>query len=115
LLVTVMLSGCGNTIYTYRAYGAADKIEEARKAGAEQSATYEYTLAQEHLRKAKSEAAEADYGDACELANAANDYAQRAIDKAKYRGSKGSQKPTATTEADGAANASLSISVGDQK
>jgi len=46
--------------------------------GAEQRAPYEYYFAKEHLDKAKSEAAEADYGDAYELANVALEYATRA-------------------------------------
>jgi hypothetical protein len=90
------LTGCGNALYTYRANNASEKLEEARKAGAEQRALYEYTLAQEHLRKAMTEASEADYGDAYDLAGLADDYAQRAIDKAKNR-------------------SSLSLSVGEQK
>ena len=56
-------------------------MEEARSAGAEQRAPYEYTLAKEHLDKAMSEAAEADYGDAYTLANAAYDYADQAVQR----------------------------------
>jgi hypothetical protein len=85
LLLGLSLSGCGNVLYTYRANGASSKIEEARQAGAEKTALYEYTLAQEHLSKAMSEAAEADYGDAAELAQAAEDYATLAVEKARRR------------------------------
>jgi len=70
--------GCGNVLYTVRANDAASKLEEAREMGAEQRAPYEYYFAKEHLDKAKSEAAEADYGDAYELANVALEYATRA-------------------------------------
>lgn len=86
-----LLSGCGNVLYTYRANSASSRIEEAKAAGAEKTATYEFTLAQEHLRKSMSEASEADYGDATELAGLASEYAQQAIDKAKYRTTKEEQ------------------------
>lgn len=75
------LTGCGNSLYALRANAAASKLEEARSAGAEQRAPYEYTLAKEHLDKAMSEAAEADYGDAYTLANAAYDYADQAVQR----------------------------------
>lgn len=81
----LILPGCGNVLYTYRASSASSKLEEARQAGAEKSALYEYTLARAHLDKAMSEAAEADYGDAYELAELADGYAERAIAKAKYQ------------------------------
>ncbi len=76
-------SGCGNSLYALRANAAASKLEEARNAGAEQRAPYEYTLAKEHLDKAMSEAAEADYGDAYSMADAAYDYADKAVERCK--------------------------------
>ncbi len=79
LSAAACLTGCGNTLYAFSANSAASKLEEARNAGAEQRAPYEYTLAKEHLEKAMSEAAEADYGDAYELANAAYEYAEQAV------------------------------------
>jgi len=75
------LTGCGNSLYALRANAASVKLEEAREAGAQQRAPYEYTLAEEHLNKAMSEAAEADYGDAFNLANAAYDYADQAVQR----------------------------------
>ncbi len=75
------LTGCGNSLYALRVNAAASKLEQARNAGAEQRAPYEYTLAKEHLDKAMSEAAEADYGDAYTLANAAYDYADQAVQR----------------------------------
>jgi hypothetical protein len=74
-------TGCGNSLYALRANAASVKLEEAREAGAQQRAPYEYTLAEEHLNKAMSEAAEADYGDAFNLANAAYDYADQAVQR----------------------------------
>lgn len=78
-------SGCGNVLYTIDANRAASKLEEAKQAGAERTALYEYTLAQAHLTKAMSEASEADYGDAYELARRANEYAEQAVSKARLR------------------------------
>jgi hypothetical protein len=96
------LSGCGNILYTYSANGASSKLEEARQAGAEKTALYEYTLAQEHLKKAMSEASEADYGDAYELAQLADGFADQAIDKAKRRmRARGDDKPAVDGDAEG--------------
>ena len=75
------MAGCGNSLYALRANQAASKLEEARSAGAEQRAPYEYTLAKEHLDKAMSEAAEADYGDAYSLADSAYEYADQAVER----------------------------------
>lgn len=79
------LPGCGNALYAVSASRAASKLEEARQLGAERTTPYEYTLAQEHLNKAMTEASEADYGDAFELARLANEYATQAVDKARLR------------------------------
>jgi hypothetical protein len=58
---------------------AASRVEEAKAVGAEQLAPYEYYYAKEHLEKAQEEAAEADYGDAIDLANTSEEYADKAI------------------------------------
>jgi len=78
-------SGCGNVLYEFRANDARSKLEEAREMGAEQRAPYEYYFAKEHLDKAKSEASEADYGDAYDLAKVALEYANRAVTLSKQR------------------------------
>jgi len=74
--------GCGNTLYAIQANSAAGKLEQARELGAEQSAPYEYFYAKEHLQKAQTEAAEADYSDAADLAEASAEYADKAIRRA---------------------------------
>jgi hypothetical protein len=73
------LAGCGNTLYAMQANSASGKLEEARELGAELYAPYEYFYAKEHLQKAQTEAAEADYGDAVDLAEASVEYADRAL------------------------------------
>jgi hypothetical protein len=83
IAIALCATGCGNSLYALRANAASNKLEEARNAGAEQRAPYEYTLAKEHLDKAMSEAAEADYGDAYTMADAAYDYADKAVERCK--------------------------------
>ncbi len=75
----LLATGCGHALYAVREHEASGKLEEAKELGAESRAPYEYTLAKEHLDKAMTEASEADYGDACELAQAATEYAQEAV------------------------------------
>jgi len=75
----LLLSGCGNTIYSIRINAASSKLEEARELGAERLAPYEYYIAREHLEKAQTEASEADFGDAIDLASVAEEYADKAI------------------------------------
>jgi hypothetical protein len=81
--VAFAVTGCGNMIYAVNVNAAANKIEEAKQLGAEQWAPYEYYYAKEHILKAQSEAAEADYGDAAELASISEEYAIKAIRIAK--------------------------------
>lgn len=73
------LAGCGNTMYAVAASRASAKLEEARHAGAEEDAPYEYWYAKLHLEKASSEASEADYSDAIHLAEVAEEHANKAI------------------------------------
>jgi len=72
-------TGCGNAIYAIQANSASNKVEEAHELGAEKLAPYEYYYAKEHLEKAQEEAAEADYSDAINLAEASEEYADKAI------------------------------------
>lgn len=75
-----VLCGCGNTLYAFNVNAATSKLEEARELGAEEYAPYEYTMAMEHITKAQTEAAEADYSDAAALSAAAEEYADKAIE-----------------------------------
>ncbi len=70
--------GCGNTLYAVDANSAEEKLEEARQLGAEELAPYEYYYAKAHLEKAASEAAEAEYGYASDLAEISEEYAIKA-------------------------------------
>jgi hypothetical protein len=75
--------GCGNALYAARVTQASDEVARAEQLGAATRAPYEYYYALEHLRKARTEALEADYGAAISLAEAAYDYASRAVQVAQ--------------------------------
>jgi hypothetical protein len=77
------ISGCGHVAYAIEVNSATSRIEEARQLGAEKYAPYEYYMALEHLEKARTEAAEADYGDAANLSEAAEGYAAKAVTMAR--------------------------------
>ena len=77
--LALCVAGCGNTLYAIQANSAANKIEQAKKLGAEKLAPYEYYYAVAHMEKAQSEAAEADYSDATDFAEAAEEFADKAI------------------------------------
>ncbi len=75
--------GCGNALYAVRVTQASDELARAEQLDAARKAPYEYYYALEHLRKARTEAVEADFGDATALAAIAYDYASRAIQLAQ--------------------------------
>ena len=75
----LLVSGCGNTLYAIQANAATNRLEEARELGAEKYAPYEFFYAETHLKKAQTEAAEADYSDASNFAEVAEEYAIKAI------------------------------------
>lgn len=77
--IALTATACGHVAYAIEVSSAAQKLEEARQLGAETLAPYEYYYAREHLKKAQSEAAEADYGDAIDLAAESEQYSERAI------------------------------------
>lgn len=54
-------------------------MDEATRLGADQSAPYEFYYALEHLKKARSEALEGDYGAAVRLSKIAQNSARRSI------------------------------------
>jgi hypothetical protein len=82
-LFSFVAGGCGNTLYAMQIGSASSKLEEARELGAEQYAPYEYWFALQHIEKAQSEASEADYSDAVNLAEIGEEYADKAIKLAR--------------------------------
>jgi hypothetical protein len=77
------LCGCGGLHYAIVVNAAASRVEEAKAVGAEQLAPYEYYYAKEHLEQAQIEASEASYSDAANLAEQAEQYANKAIELAQ--------------------------------
>jgi hypothetical protein len=78
-LVLPSSSGCGGIVYAVQADSASAKLEQAKELGASERAPYEYCLAREHITKAQEEASQGDYGDAIDLAELAEQYADKAI------------------------------------
>jgi hypothetical protein len=79
-LVLVGAQGCGGVYYAATVNAASSRLEEAREIGAEQLAPYEYYYAKAHLEQAQVEASEGSYGDATNFAEAADEFAGKAID-----------------------------------
>lgn len=73
-------TGCVGIVYAVKANAAASKLEQAKTLNADELAEYEYYYAKEMLLKAQEEAATADYGDAIELADISEDFADKAIE-----------------------------------
>jgi hypothetical protein len=83
VVLAPLLAGCGSAIYAVRITSASDELARAEQLGAARRAPYEYQFALEHFEKARSEALEADYGDASRLAEVAYEYARRAVQLAQ--------------------------------
>jgi hypothetical protein len=78
--LAVLLAGCGHGLFAIHERSAAVKLAEARELGAPDLAAYEYYYAEAHFEQAKREAAEADYGDAVDLAVTSERYAEKAVE-----------------------------------
>ena len=76
-------AGCGGVWYTARINTVEGKVEQAKEVGAEQYAPYEYYSAKERVLKAREEASRADYGDAVDLLDEAETFAEKAIQQAR--------------------------------
>ena len=79
LWLLLSTTGCG-MVYAVKASGASSTLEEAKTLNAEELAEYEYYYASEMLKKASEEAAEANYGDAIDFADIADEYAEKAVE-----------------------------------
>ena len=80
-LLALLALGCGPVTYINEVTRkAASDVEAARAAQADQYAPYYYTLAVEYLRKAREEAAHADYQTASRLGRNASRAARRAVE-----------------------------------
>lgn len=85
LLTWTLFVGCAPTLYTVHILPAARAVHQAEEAGAAELAPYEYHYANEHLRQAREEAADAFYQDALGHAKIAEEYGEKALDLARRR------------------------------
>ena len=82
-LLAAATGACGPVTYINEVTRrAAGDVEAARAAQADQYAPYWYTLAVEYLRKAREEAAHADYQTANRMGRTASQAARRAVEVA---------------------------------
>lgn len=78
LLAVSALAGCGPIQSTASLIDAEVALEAARAAGAQQSSTYEYTLAEAYLNKAREVSGYAQYEAATRFAAKARDLGNEA-------------------------------------
>jgi hypothetical protein len=80
LAMLVAAAACGPVGYLQQVHGRArDAVLEARRAGAQQAAPYEFTSAVEYLNKAEEEGGQAEYQVAIEYGRRSEDFAHRAL------------------------------------
>jgi len=79
LLLAVGVDACGGVRFAVVSSDAASLVEQAKNAGGERWAPYDYYYAQAHLEQARVEAEEASYSDAISLAEVARAHALLAI------------------------------------
>ena len=84
LLITLLvMTGCGPILSTKGTSDAKDALAKAEAANAAELAPYEYTLAQEYLRKADELWGHSKFGDSHTYAQKALEMANAAEEKAK--------------------------------
>ena len=86
VILSAALCGCGPSLSTSRISDAKDALASAEAANAKELAPYEYTLAQEYLRKADELWGYSQFG-------YSSDYAQKAIDMANAAEEKAKSDP----------------------
>ncbi|MBQ8035849.1 MAG: DUF4398 domain-containing protein [Proteobacteria bacterium] len=83
LVSLVLMSGCGPIMSTSRISDAKDALEKAQAVNAAEKAPYEYTMAQEYLRKADELWGYSQFGYSAEYAKKAIEMANAAEEKAQ--------------------------------
>src|SRR3954449_4999813 len=100
VLAVVPLLGCGPVEYISQVGNkAASAVSSAKLAQADRYAPYEYTAAEEYLHKAREEAGYAEYQDAIEYGQKAEDLANRARAIAVARQAEAASKSSRLTPA----------------
>lgn len=94
--LTTTLLGCGPTVSGVRIVQANISLSAAEMAGAPTAAPYEYTAAQEYLRKAREENAYSDFDSSSLFADKAIQLAEQARMKAEKSARMGTTAPRTT-------------------
>lgn len=93
-------AACGPVGYLQQVHGKArDAVTEAKRAGAESAAPYEYTSAVEYLKKAEEEGDHAEYQVAIEYGRQAETFAARARKIATAKDAAGDDAKSSVEEA----------------
>ena len=77
--ITFVASGCAATHSAVQIGKANKVVQRAKDRGAEDHAVYEFTMAQNYLRKAREEANHSDFKDSIALSRGAAEWADKAI------------------------------------
>jgi len=110
--------GCGPIEYINQvSVKAASALADAKRAGADRYAPYEYTAAEAYLHKAREEAGYAEYQDSIEYGRKAEEFANRAKSIAMSRLGQPTSSPAAppSAQGDGAAAAPTAKRPGDDE
>jgi HEPN domain-containing protein len=83
--LVLSLNGCG-AISTYQLMSISQVVDQAREAGADEYAIYEYTMAERYLEKAYEETGHADYKIAVELGRQSEEWALKALRRVETSG-----------------------------
>jgi hypothetical protein len=83
-----LLTSCTAAKVTFHVSAAERSLKEARKEGAVQLASYEYTMAEKVLEKAREDAGYSRYRSSQDLAMESENWAKQAVNNIKNRGSK---------------------------
>ena len=78
-ILGTILAGCAATHTAVQISKAKRSVNVAKERGAEEHAIYEYTMAENYLRKSREEAGYSDFKDSVSLATGAAEWADKAI------------------------------------
>ena len=92
-LIIASLAACGPVRSAKVLHDADVEIEGARAAGAQKTATYEFTSAEAYYHEARMAAGRAEYGPSNEFAEKARDFAKQARQKAMGASNRPAEAP----------------------
>jgi len=78
-ILALSLSGCAATQAAIHIGKANKAVERAKEKGAPEYAVYEYTMAENYLKKSREEAGYSDFRDSVDLSNGAAEWADKAV------------------------------------